>query len=666
MRAVALVVLLIACGDNVRGNIALESPGPWRGAFSEFVSLSNYGGLVLGTEGDFRISIVQDPAIPAESYRIDSIGVDHWTVRARDILGAQYGAADAIESLGLRFRHPFETYVPREIAGAPETGVLHEPEIRVRGFQLHTLHPIESYFGFWEPSAGSLNDARRIIDWIIKNRGNYVEWVALDDIMDPANPDKHAAWKAHTQAIIEYAHSRGVRVGLNIQLFGSSNLQAAFDLHDDEKVAVPESIDQRLPLITQDLPFDIYHLSFGEFFGTDPAVFISSTNEVLRQLRLRAPQAELHGFVHVGKTHRVTYMNRDLIYYFLVQYADPTITPDIHTVMYYNLYDDAGGAYQHDMFDEHKQYLLDRMCANLPVSYVPETGYWVAFDNSVPMYLPLYVYSRWRDLDGLSKEGCGPLDQHILFTTGWEWGYWLHDVTALRASYELPPSPKQLIEHAYAPDLGAAGADLIDQLMNEQKRALIDQRLAGYLSARDAVIDIGRMADPPIISQPDRIQFMQMLAPDFDLGAFQTNVVDALDAHADKLDELAGKLAALDLADTRWTREVSQGFEIDRLRARFMHLLYNATAARAGGGSGKADYDRAVALLAEATKVVQARHGDLHDTHRRRLLDKVSNATVYQYGYLYHADSLCYWKRELIQVGNILGTSTETPPACFF
>jgi hypothetical protein len=580
---------------------------------------------------------------------------------ARDVLGAQYGVAAALEGFGFRFRHPFATYTPRQITGSPEFGTVHQPQIRVRGFQLHTLHPIESYFAFWESSPGSVNDAHRIIDWIVKNRGNYVEWVALDDIMER---DKHTKWQAHTRALIDYAHSRGVRVGLNVQLFGMSNLQAAFDLHDQEMVSVAESIDERLPLVTEELPFDVYHLSFGEFFGENPDTFIASTNEVLRQLRVRAPQAEMHGFVHVGNTQRVTYMNRDLIYYFLVQYADPAIVPDIHSVMYYNLYDDAGGAYQHDNFDEHKQYLIERMCAGLPVSYVPETGYWVAFDNSVPTYLPLYVYSRWRDLDGLAQEGCGPLDQHIVFTTGWEWGFWLHDVAAMRASYELTASPRELIEHAYAPDLGNAAAAVIDKLVTEQKRALIDQRLAAYLASRDSIIDVGRALNPPIISQPDRIQFDQMLAPGFDLAAFQTNVIDALDAHAAAVAALRAELDALDLPDSRWTREVVQGFAIDELRTRFIHAAYSAVAAQIRGQSPKAHVFRAHAFLADAKQVVASRHADLHDTHRRRLVDRVSNATVYQYGYLYHADILCYWNRELIQVAIALGTSTETVPHC--
>ena len=71
-------------------------------------------------------------------------------------------------------------------------------------------------------------------------------------------------------------------------------------------------------------------------------------------------------------------------------------------------------------------------------------------------------------------------------------------------------------------------------------------------------------------------------------------------------------------------------------------------------------------LLAEAQDTVRDRDGDLHDTHGRRLVDKTTNQTTYQFGYLYMADSLCYWNRELAQVKNLLGDASVTPPACVF
>jgi len=648
-----LWLVLFGCGDNVDARVTLAVPTAWTSAFDEFVAFTPE--LAFG-EGGYHIEVVDDPTIPLEGYQLEQT-----IVHAHDVLGAQYGVAAALEHVGYRFRHPLDTFHAWRPAAATEDTALHVPQVRVRGFQLHTLHPIEGYFAFWEPDPANTRDAHRIIDWLVKNRGNYLQWVGLDDIMEPGH---HATWQAFTRELIDYAHLRGVRVGINMQLFGRSNLQLAFDLHDDDAQSISDSVAARLPLITQDLPFDVYALSFGEFFGADPQKLIDATNEVARQLRELAPQAEMHATVHVGAKQRVTYMGRDLLYYFLVQYCDPSIIPDIHSVMYYNLYDDAGGAYQHDTFAEHRQYLLDRMCAGQRAAYFPETAYWIAFDDSMPTYTPVYVYSRWRDLAGLAQDGCGkPLDEQLIFSSGWEWGYWLHDVTALRASYELA-EPGTLIADAFGSDLAPAAA-LVEALATEQKHALIDERLAPYMAGRDVAIDTGAMLDPPIVSQPDRITFDELVG-DPAIESFEASVLVPLRAHADALDALADQLAGTKLPVSRWSHEVRDGFAIDQLRARFVLATYGAVLAHLRGEGGDAEYAEAQALLAQAHAIVSSRHANLHDSHGRRLVGKTPNSTFYQFGYLYMAETLCYWQRELDQVGGILGNTTKVPNGCLF
>lgn len=662
--ALALLVLCAACGDNRSPSITVDAPAAWSSAVGELLDETPYPGrLALGDDGWYQIALTDDPAIPLEGYRLERVHANRWVVHAHDLLGAQYGVSAALENLGFRFRHPYDPYVPR--APADEglaDGALHQPQVRVRGFQFHTLHPIEPYFALWEPSADNTADAHRIINWVIANRGNYLQWVLLNDILDPA---RYAAWKPFTQELIAYAHARGLRVGVGVELFGQSNLQLAYDLYDDRSgtITYQTQIAQRLQPITQDLPWDVVALSYGEFFDSDPQLFIDATNEVRADLRVDAPLAEMHADVHVGATQRVTYMGQDLIYYFLVQFADPSIVPDIHTVMYYDLFEDAGGAYQHQDFSEHRAYLEKRMCARQPVAYFPEDAYWVAFDDSVPVTLPLYVHSRWLDLSMLSQAGCGPLDEQLLFSSGWEWSYWLNDVSAMRASYELPATPGALIADQYRPDLGPKAAALVDRLATVQHDALIGQRLAPYLASRDAVIDAGRTIG--IISQPDRITFDDLVAHS-DVASFQASVLDPLAALASSFDDIQHDLDQLSLPDSRWARELKDGVAIDRLRAHFIHEAYAAVVAKLSGADPQPAYKRASQLLDQATTVITARHRDLHDPHGRRLLDEGTNRTEYQYGYLHQGDKVCYWHRELDQVAVILGVSTETPPNCFY
>jgi hypothetical protein len=686
--AVALVALvatlslgLAACGDNLRGRISIAADPAFEPAIVELVRFIPYHGLSvsMGTraaaeapENAIRIDVILDAAIPAEGYRLEASGGggdgdgDSIEVRASDVLGAQYGTAAALEALGFRFRHPFDTFVPDlpvlGEAGEP-FGVVHQPEVRVRGMQLHTLHPIEGYFAFWEPSAGSRNDAQRIIDWLIKNRGNFLQWVALDDILDPM---RRMPWQEHTRELIDYAHARGVRTGLNIQLFGQSNLQLAFDLSDDKTGTIPiaDEIAARLPLVTDGVPFDVYDLSFGEFFNADPQRFVDSVNEVRRQLRGLAPQAEMHAVVHVGETQRVSYQGEELLYYFLVKFADPSIVPDIHTVMFFNLFEPAGGAYHHEDFDEHLAYLSQRICANQPAAYFPETAYWIAFDNSIPQLLPLYVRNRWLDLAELrARVRCGKLDNHLLFSSGWDWGYWLHDVTALRASYELPGAYEDLVRAELQPELGAAAPSVI-ALIELQRTYLMERRLIAYLAGREASIDAGRLLG--IVSQPDRITIDDLATGAADPQAFRAAVQAPLAEYAGELDGLAEGINRLSLPDNPWAAELRDGFAVNRLRARFVLEIYEATLGHLAGEAAAArdHVTRAAELLERARGVVAARHRDLHDTHARRLVERTTNRTFYQYGYLFMADTLCFWKRELAQLQAILGTATAPPPGC--
>ena len=667
MRAVVLAVLaVVGCGDNVRGQITIASDPRWEPQLAELVKLTPYTGLAMGGDpGDgFQIVVADDSTIPLEGYRIDVTG-EVLRVHAHDVLGAQYGVAQALEGLGFRFRHPTDPLVPFGPELAQIDSAVHQPQVRVRGIHLHTLHPIEGYFAFWEPSPGNTSDAHRIIDWVIKNRGNFLQWVALDNINVPA---VYAEWQPFTRELIDYAHFRGIRVGIGIQLFGQANLQSAFDLSDDRTGTVPiaTEIAARLPIVTQDLPFDSYELSFGEFFNAEPQKFVDAVNEVRKQLRTFAPTAELHAVVHVGAAQRVDYMGENLIYYFLVKFADPTIIPDIHTVMFYNLFEPAGGAYQSENFFEHRDYLRERMCAGQRGSYKPETAYWVAFDDSVPQFFPLYVQSRLKDLAELEKPTgpCGVLDEHLLFSSGWEWGYWLNDVASLRGSYELPSSLLDAFTQELAPDLGTGAAALVERLARSQHDHVMIEQLTGYLVGRDSVIDLGRKAN--IISQPDRITFDQLTA-----GQGRATVdamLPVLATYAGELDAMVRDLDALSLPDSRWAAELRAGFKIDQLRARFVEATYQATLAQLDGdtATAKKRYDAAAKLLEQAHTVVDDRHDDLHDAHQRRLVDATGNQTFYQFGYLRFADTLCYWKRELDQVNAVLGATSAIPSACFY
>src|SRR5262249_40473114 len=154
------------------------------------------------------------------------------------------GLAELLEAMGVRFFHPQATYVPPVLQspdGSAAIGRDFAPEKRLRGLHLHTLHPIEAYQALWASDATNSPDDRaalQIVDWIIANRGNYLQWSALDDIFAGGAPTDR--WRARARAVIDHAHARGVRVGIGVELFATGNLQNSADLIGPDDMANPE------------------------------------------------------------------------------------------------------------------------------------------------------------------------------------------------------------------------------------------------------------------------------------------------------------------------------------------------------------------------------------------------------------------------------------------
>lgn len=614
-----------------------------------------------------HVFLVDDPTACAECFSVEA---DRgWTVRGGGVLGLQYGLAEVLERQGYRFLHPFRTHLP-EVLLAPEPVAREDfaPEQARRGLHLHTLHPIEGLQAVWEGGTTNELRSRAIFDWVVRNRGNQVQWVALDDIQ--RDPLVAEGWRAHTAALLAGAHERGLTVGIGVQLFGVSNLQAAWDLLDE--VGTPEEqaeeMDRRLATLVGDLPWDHVSLSFGEFFGEDPETFLESTDIARQRIQAALPEATLSATIHVGNYDDllVEYQGEELLYYFLVKHADPAVVPWIHSVMYYNLFEDAGGAYLHEEFDVHRQFLLDRLAAGEPVGYHPESAYWVAFDNPVPTYLPVYLRSRWLDLAEVRALG-PPVDDHVLFSSGWEWGYWQTDAATLRYGYTFPDTWDAPVRHFYAPwgEDGAALAQAVSDLGELQHDALIIGRLAPWLAGRDAVIDLGD--DAGILSQPDRPSVAELLELDAAGRAdVLTGVIEPLHALADATEAIHAGVAGLRSGDP-WFEEVRDGLVVDAARARFAAELWGAVLTAAEGGDPLPGLARADAALAAGTDAVRARHAALwHPDGATFIADAWSTATIYDYGYLREADELCFWHRERAQVWNAVAGGTESVPPCIF
>jgi hypothetical protein len=644
--------------------LLLACTAPETGEFTVYAPPELGLAAFLSTIGDARIVVVDssDPEADAatstapiavavttsdcgECYTLAATD-GHYSVVGGAPLGVRYGVSALLESFGWRFHHPTDTWLPAEL-GDPDTRTFgeHTPDVDRRGLHLHTLHPIDGLYAYW--TGESPERAAAITDWAVRNRANHLQWVGLDDIT--GSPSRLAEWQADTADIVDHAHAQGLTVGLGIQLFGTSNLQLAFDLVDDpaDVETMRAEMEPRVASIAA-IDWDVLNLSFGEFSGVEPADFIEAVDLAADVIYTAAPEVEITATIHVGNYEdlQVEWEGETLQYYFLVKYADPRITPWVHSVMYYNLVEDAGGAYNHDLFTDHRAFLEEKLAAGEPVGYFPETAYWVAFDDSVPTWLPLYVRSRWEDLRAFPE-----LEDHVLFSTGWEWGYWQNDVAALRMSWETPDDWSEQFDWMFAP-IDPALAETAIAFTEAQHTHLLEGRLAPWLAGRDEIIDLGDRLG--IIAAPDRPDYDALLA---DPAAAAALLV--------KLDAMAADFVAVaaPTGDDRYSEEMADGVRVTTLRARFAAQLVRTVADPAGAPSSLSE---AASLLDEARARVQHRHSLLHDDVDGRLTVPGENPSIYQFGYLRWADELCYWDREYAQVSNLVAGTDLDEPGCSF
>ncbi|GBD24733.1 hypothetical protein HRbin30_00046 [bacterium HR30] len=682
----------VGCGDDgeveqaslpATTPISVRMPESLRQRIGEMVASVPLNVRVENSEGsghaprsgaELQVLVEQD--LPCrECFRLQGVPASA-VVRCgqEDVLGCVFGLAAWFESLGVRFLHPFRTFVPAvfDLQGAGRSfGQLQQPQIPLRGLQLHTLHPIESLYDFWLTGPEAFERAQRTLDWVAWNRGNYVQWVALNDIA--RDPERYQQWAAHTRAIVDAAHARGMQVGIAVQLFSSSNLQNAFDLLDRPDDPDPDAtMVNRWRLLFNAARFDWVMLSFGEFFGESPDAFVRMVERAYDTLQRVAPGVQMSASVHLGNypNLRVEYGGRQLLYYFLVDFASVPIEPWVHTVMYFNLFEPAAGAYDYDEFAEHREYLLTKLRAGVPVGYHPESAYWIAFDNSVPLYFPVYLRSRWLDLAEIRRLApTSSLRANVIFSSGWEWGYWQNDLASLWMSFHLPNQWQELARYIFEPmgPAGLAAASAVERLAELQARAAIHQRLAPYLAGRDAIIDLGDRLG--IHSQPDRPELREVVRWSQDERArFAASVLEPLAVLAEESDRVVAEFqGAVREVENLWLAELSDGLAMQPLRARFIESVYRAALAVAGGDADTAQRLRATALetLARAQSVVDRRHAALLDPMGARLTAAGRNPTLYQYGYLQKAHTLCYWRRELAQLDLVLGR-TAAVPDCFW
>jgi hypothetical protein len=234
-------------------------------------------------------------------------------------------------------------------------------------------------------------------------------------------------------------------------------------------------------------------------------------------------------------------------------------------------------------------------------------------------------------------------------------------------SFQLPTDRWSVFAEMFTPwgPVGTFLAEQVQQLADLQAAYLIQgPQLAPYLAGRDALIDAGQVQGT--ISQPERPSFAAVVAMDSaSRKSFEASTIGGLADFAGGMAGIQQNLLALGLdPKDPWISEIEDGLATDIARAQFIGALYQAVASFADTGKDGGALAAADTALAAAQAAVSHRHANLHYPNPDTLLDSNSNDTIYQYGYLYEAHSLCYWNRERIQARNLILGETTAVPGC--
>ena len=625
---------------------------------------------------------------------------------AHGSLGTGFAAYAALEELGFAFLHPLAPIRPAALPiAAPSVDRIEARRWRIRGLQLHTMHPLEltNLLNGWGPAGhqdrsdweAMLPEWDRFLEWMLANRQNHVHWVLLyaETWSEFADSEERLD---RLRTLVQHAHRAGVLVGVDVPI--ALHQQHAWRLireqgdSDDELRQLRDRVDYLMGA-----GFDYLATESGnsEFTSPNAGQMLQWMNTLaihLDEQHQRQAFIKIHvsqGQTAEGFTDPET--GGELNFNLLPHYADARLGVLPHSVQHYALNDPAP-TYGNTDFDYMRRFLR-RQAGHRPTVWHPESAYWVSFDIDVPLFLPVYFYRRFHDLwliaddeaagrTGVPRNPGAPMDGQLTFSSGWEWGYWLNDVIAARAAWSLtgstssPASDEASALRELMVDtlrvFGEAAEPVADQLiaMAEHQHQLLTlgdhgdgppetiERRSGiaYLQGFDAWDDVADAAAsvpfaPHIAHQPDKLGLVEMRNPLHSPPGYTAEVDPLLAAMEDRFGRDAQALESLRASVPDVARplfdELVDAANITALRAQQIHGLYDYVdlffSTDTAGRAARLATARSA--LDQAATIVAQREAN-YRVPADRIAGWRTGPTAYQFGYLWTARSLHYWWRD--------------------
>ncbi|MBF0505695.1 MAG: hypothetical protein HQL09_02565 [Nitrospirae bacterium] len=578
------------------------------------------------------------------------------------------------EKLGFKFYHPRRTIVPvhKQWPLPADFQWNAFPRFDKKGFHLHSLHPIELAEQLNNPDyPDAAGDLREYIDWLARNRQNVLQFYLLRGI-------DRSRWITHAGELAAYAHKRGILAGVEFSLFmvqqkafQSINL---FRLIPSYKRQIDSTLSWifrvKWDYITVDFSMGEYMPDLASLMPELKAYLIRQANERYKT-RVMVPTHVINEGSGCQLGPQAPGMRVSAIQRNGSGGGDMRAGILIHTVMFYSLQDAHAPVYG----DANLQCMLARAIRENKCRetwYWPEAAYWVSFDNSVPLLLLPYLEARWTDMKTIKKAG---IDNHLTFSSGWEWGYWLVDWSIARWSWSYTGNGP-LHQETFSGPLGvlhdlfpdARIYRLFQRALYIQNYFLKGRGMIAFLSALDPSAELSWPFNRPFQPRPffssswllyqatdaEAKQIAESTASELEKYATDMNeVVDGLEREI-RLNYAGGKGISPELSLIAC--ELTRSLKVTSLRAQHRALTIRALLAQRKGHWWQPATHEAELLLQQAARLRQEAlvavrlQEQIYRYPVSLIARQRKNFTAYHFGYLYPASELFFWRREEEQV----------------
>lgn len=514
-----------------------------------------------------------------------------------------------LREMGFLFPHPMVQVTPTLARMNEACGkTFHwRPALKYHGSHLHTLHPSEWVEAFLQPK-GNPEVAMKTVRWLARNQQNLLD---LSLLRVPLKRIRRQIGPAFS-----YARSLGIYTGVSLGIalqqqksYKLLSLWQSFSGWGAEK-----SIRDGLEKLTKSLPLSFVVLEAGtsEFTPTNYERTLEWLN--LSEKILREKNIAVFTKVHVSSNqHSEKWGN----YNFLPHHANSGVGILPHTVMFYGLLDKKAPMYGNKDFSGIRNFLMTEK-EKRPAWYYPETGYWVAMDQDIPLLLTDYLKTRAEDLELLHHNN---VEGNLNFTTGHALGGWLYDwnnALVIDLDYSFDPLiGLKLLEEP---------ASLWQEHMEFQHEWFKKKGLISMLSSANLQDEL---------SSTHRIHDRKTMKQLFDSRRTLKKEIELLEEG----------LMYWPSIDGIKNVELKKLLEVTKLR--HIHALnirkYLLREKKEDIDTAK-DARRAAKALIESLMLLPTNYPGLP------IFKKHANPTSYKFGYVYPAVETFYWKREERQI----------------